>query len=65
MRHFTVARFLQGPGGNASEHVHRVNASSAMRERCLVGDPNQGEGIHANQSASKEEGQKVRFKNKL
>jgi hypothetical protein len=31
-----VARFLQGPGGNASEHVHRVNASSAMEERCLM-----------------------------
>ena len=36
MRHFCVARFLQGPGGNASEHVHRVNASSAMGERCLM-----------------------------
>jgi hypothetical protein len=36
MRRTSVARFLQGPGGNASEHVHRVNASSAMGERCLV-----------------------------
>ena len=51
MRHFTVARFLQGPGGDASEHVHRVNASSAMGERCLMGIQFQG-GLHANKSAS-------------
>ena len=43
MRHFTVARFLQGPGGDASEHVHRVNASSAMGERCLMGINFKGE----------------------
>jgi hypothetical protein len=42
MRHFTVARFLQRPGGDASEHVHRVNASSAMGERCLMGIQFQG-----------------------
>lgn len=65
MRHFGVARFLQSPGVNASEHVHRVNASSAMGERCLVVIHFKGEGIHANQSAGKEEGQKVSFKDKL
>ena len=65
MRHFIVARFLQGPGGNASEHVHRVNASSAMGERCLMEINFKGEGIHANQSAGKEAGQKVGFEDKL
>lgn len=64
MRHFTVARFLQGPGGDASEHVHRVNASSAMGERCLMGIQFQG-GLHANKSASEEEGQQVSFKDQL
>src|SRR4030095_14339146 len=39
-RHFMWRRFLRSPGGNSSEHVHRVNASSAMGERCLVEDPN-------------------------
>ena len=65
MRHFIVARFLQGPGGDASEHVHRVNASSAMGERCLMGIQFQG-GLHANQSASEAEGrQKGSFKDQL
>ena len=62
MRHFIVARFLQGPGGNTSEHVHRVNASSAMGERCLMGIQFQG-GLHANKS--EEEGQQVGFKDQL